>query len=94
MEVVVGVRVLGLQGEHRGVGGSIQLHHRLQHVTADMTSKAAVRTCMGSGRLMKYGGSSLTSFTLMMTRWLSVSATEIMVNKLADWLSKNSCLIL
>ena len=32
--------------------------------------------CIGSGRLMKYGGSSLMSLTLMMTRWLSVSATE------------------
>ena len=29
MEVVVGVRVLGLQGEHGGVGGSVQLHHGL-----------------------------------------------------------------
>lgn len=29
--------------------------------------------CMGSGRFMKYGGSSLISFTWMMTRWLSVS---------------------
>ena len=29
MEVVVGVRVLGLEGEHWSVGGSIQLHHGL-----------------------------------------------------------------
>ena len=29
VEVVVGVRVLGLQGEHRGVGGSVELHHGL-----------------------------------------------------------------
>ena len=29
--------------------------------------------CMGSGRLMKYGGSSLTSVICRMTRWLSVS---------------------
>lgn len=30
--------------------------------------------CIGRGRLMKYGGSSFTSLTCMMTRWLSVSA--------------------
>ena len=29
MEVMVGVRVLGLQGEHGGVGGSVELHHGL-----------------------------------------------------------------
>ena len=29
MEVMVGVRVLGLQGEHGRVGGSVQLHHGL-----------------------------------------------------------------
>ena len=29
VEVVVSVRVLGLQGEHGGVGGSVELHHRL-----------------------------------------------------------------
>ena len=29
MEVVVGVRVLGLQGEHGGVRRGVQLHHGL-----------------------------------------------------------------
>ena len=29
MEVMVGVRVLGLQGEHGRVGGSVQLDHGL-----------------------------------------------------------------
>ena len=29
VEVVVGVGVLGLQGEHGGVGRSVQLHHGL-----------------------------------------------------------------
>ena len=29
--------------------------------------------CIGKGRFMKYGGSSLTSFTFMITLWLSVS---------------------
>lgn len=29
--------------------------------------------CMGKGRLIKYGGSSLTSLTWIITRWLSVS---------------------
>ena len=43
VEVVVGVRVLGLQGEHRGVGGSVQLHHRLQQVIVQSQTSAAMQ---------------------------------------------------